>query len=92
MSCYDDYMTDYELDAHFAAGFLEAMNAEFAESSAKPEDIEEFEDTTGNIYDPNGPPLIRCEYCNELSQYADDHWCYGTAGESAEAARFEDDH
>lgn len=46
--------------------------------------IEAFEDTTGNTFDPNGPKIAECPYCDTLTQYASDHSCYGLRCEQAD--------
>ena len=40
------------------------------------EAIEAFENA-GNEYDPYGPRLAECPYCDTLTQYASDHCCSG---------------
>ena len=54
------------------------------------EDIEEWEDESGYEFDPNGPSLTDCEYCEALSQYSDQHECGGTRAEDAAAGWYED--
>jgi hypothetical protein len=52
--------------------------------------IEDWEENTGETFDPEGPPLSDCEHCGELSQYSDQHDCAGLRAENADAAWFED--
>ena len=44
-------------------------------------------DDAGFPVDYNGPVPETCEYCDAWTQYADDHSCYGTQGEAADARK-----
>lgn len=46
--------------------------------NAREKDIEALE-AEGIEFDPNGPTVGHCEYCDKPFQYVADHKCYGTA-------------
>lgn len=47
------------------------------------ERVERFE-RRGFTFDPQGPRLAECPYCDTLTQYASDHSCAGLSSESAD--------